>query len=112
MRDEPRTVAPEPYFSGILMILEKALLQLRSKTGKGPLTAEESAEISALADALHNVPSSLRDYGKPFDADRIGEALVHYSELARERQWKLIRMRFPRPTPPPPPRAGLRLVKK
>jgi hypothetical protein len=104
-------MAPEPYFTGVLMILEKALLQLRGKTGKGPLTAEESAQISALADALHNVPASLRDYGKPFDEKRIHEALVHYSDLARERQWTLIPMRFSRP-PPTPPKPRLRLVKR
>jgi hypothetical protein len=94
-----------------LTLLEKMLVQLRSKTGRGPLTAEESAQISALADALHNVPASLRDYGKPFDAKAIQEALMHYSELARERGWTLIRMEFTRRRRAPP-RPRLRLVKK
>lgn len=111
MRRAPRTVAPEPYFTGILMLLEKMLVQLRSKTGRGPLTAEESAQISALADALHNVPASLRDYGQPFDDKAIQKALMRYSELARERGWTLIRMDFEQERRAGP-RPRLRVVKK
>lgn len=111
MRGGPRNVAPEPYFSGMLTLLEKMLVQLRSRTGCGSLTEEESAQISALADALHNIPSSLREYRGRDDERAIHEALMHYSDLARERGWTLIRMNFERP-PPPPRRASLRLVKK
>lgn len=59
-----RSIAPEPTFSALLHLLEIVFIRLRSRLmSDKALSVDETAELQALMDALHNVPVVLGRYG-------------------------------------------------
>ena len=85
---ESRSIAPEPYFSGLLRLLEQVFIRQRSRLAGGKaLTVEETAELAALMDALHNVPAVVGRYGKGHSEALVGNAFEHYNAMAAEGGW-------------------------
>lgn len=81
-----RSIAPEPHFSALLKLLETVFIRQRSRLAGGKaLSVEETAELQALMDALHNVPAVLGRYGGGNDEQLVMKHFAAYTERARER---------------------------
>jgi hypothetical protein len=58
-------LAPEPYLSACLEVLYQASIHARMigwAGEQGGLTAEQSAEVADLMDAVHNIPHLLQNW--------------------------------------------------
>lgn len=66
MLHKPKSIPPEPYFSGALYLLYMVALFIRNDASK-----IEKEQLSDLGDAIHNVPESLTEYGHYFDEQKI-----------------------------------------
>lgn len=73
-----KNIAPEPYLNGALHLLYHASLYIRNHANT--ISAEQ---LSDLGDALHNVPSSIYNYGEYFDEATIREIYLS----AYDRKW-------------------------
>jgi hypothetical protein len=68
MLHKQKSVPPEPYFSAALYLLYQVALFIRNHSKD---IGHE--QLSDLADAIHNVPESLTEYGHYFDEKKIRE---------------------------------------
>ncbi|MEM7625366.1 MAG: hypothetical protein AAF333_07045 [Planctomycetota bacterium] len=66
MNSYPQTLAPEPYFSGMMQFIHFLACNLRNHASD--FSAEQ---LSDLGDALHNIPESLVRYGINLDEQKI-----------------------------------------
>jgi hypothetical protein len=58
-------LAPEPYLSACLEVLHRAAVHARLLGWQGEtggLTAEQSAELAELMDAIHNIPHLIQSW--------------------------------------------------
>ena len=68
----PKRIAPEPFFSAYLALLHHVLLQVRAMTEHpDTITAGQVSQINQLADAVHNIPEMLLDYGYYWTAENL-----------------------------------------
>jgi hypothetical protein len=83
MLTEPKSIAPEPYFSAALALLFQVAIYVRARTGVPErVTEDHIREINQLMDAIHNIPESLLHYGRWFTEERMREAFVHFDSLS------------------------------
>lgn len=92
MLTEPKSLAPEPYFSASLGLLFHVAIYVRARTSvPEKVTAEHIREIHQLMNAIHNIPESLLHYGEWFTQKSMRDAFEHFDSLsASEECLKLI----------------------
>lgn len=71
MSNAPQQVAPEPYLSAALYLLQKVALFIRNSADQ--ISAEN---LSDLGDAIHVIPETLTRYGPKFDEQMIRELFL------------------------------------
>lgn len=71
----PKQLAPEPFLSGALYLLQMANVYIRNHSAQ--ITADE---LSDLGEALHNVPEALTEYGYYFNERVIRDCLQVYDD--------------------------------
>ena len=69
----PKIAAPEPFASAALWVMYRAILEIRNNCN-----AMSKEQLSDLGEALHNIPISLTEYGRPLDEDAIRDYLSTY----------------------------------
>ncbi len=87
MLNEPKSVAPEPYFSAALALLFHVAIYVRARTAVPErVTPEHIREISELMNAIHNIPESLLHYGSWFTEERMRDAFMHFDSLSENKE--------------------------
>ena len=66
MLTKPKRLAPEPFFSGAHHLLYQVALFMRNYAGRVP-----PEQLSDMADAIHNLPQAIIEYGYYFDEQMI-----------------------------------------
>jgi hypothetical protein len=92
MLPEPKSLAPEPYFSASLGLLFHVAIYVRARTSvPEKVTEEHIREIHQLMNAIHNIPASVLRYGKWFTEAAMREAFEQFDRLsASEERLKLV----------------------
>lgn len=62
----PYRLAPEPFFSAGHYVLHKVALYVRNRSA-----TVSDQQIRDLADAIHNLPAALIEYGHDFDEEKM-----------------------------------------
>ncbi len=75
------TVAPEPYLSACLNVLQYAILQCRIYAWSNEISAEHVAD---LMDAVHNIPTLIRHW-ETCDVELLREEFLRYEQKWRDR---------------------------
>ena len=76
MFERPKSLAPEPYFTASLELLYNVAIYVRALTSRPERVAEAHIrEINAIMDAIHDIPTSLVEYGTWFTEEKIRESL-------------------------------------
>ena len=71
-------MAPEPTVKAYLVLVEHAILDLRMRIRYGEVISLD--EVHDFLDALHNVPTMLRDYGGWHVEEKIDAHLAAYDQ--------------------------------
>jgi hypothetical protein len=81
MLNKPKCLPPEPLFSGYLNFLYKVLIYLRANTASAEKMEKEDllrivGDIHHLSDALHNIPTFLRETDDWFTPETMRDTYI------------------------------------
>jgi hypothetical protein len=81
MLNKSKCLPPEPLFSGYLNFLYKVLIYLRASTANADQMQKDDLvrvirDVNHLADALHNIPTFLREMDDWFTPDTMRDTYI------------------------------------